>query len=329
MKKSVKFVLGTAGAVAGLAAVSGNLLYKYTVTGSGVSKLLPTIYKIDQKNIEKKNAKAGIQPPPKDEALIKRSDEWFDAAERLEVRTCNPIGEECFAQLVKNPSGSHNWVIAVHGYTSTPKGMAKYACWYYDEGFSVIFPHMRGHFGSGTDKITMGWYDRYDVIGWIYYILDIDPEAKIVLHGESMGAATVMMTVGEALPENVVCAVEDCGYTSVWDEFSTQIKASLKLPVFPFLYAADAVARIRSDFSFKEASAVKQLRNSKTPMLFIHGEADDFVPFEMVYENFNAFDGEKDILTIPGAAHAEAILIDPETYVAKVKEFVGRYICDD
>jgi fermentation-respiration switch protein FrsA (DUF1100 family) len=172
----------------------------------------------------------------------------------------------------------------------------------------------------------MGYLDKLDLVAWVNYTVELDPEAQIVLHGESMGAATVMMAVGEPLPDNVKCAIEDCGYTSVWDEFAHNIVDMFHLPVFPYLYASQVSIKRHIDLDFKKASCVESLKKSKTPMLFIHGEADTFVPFEMVYKNYEAFDGEKELLTIPEADHALSVNTDPVTYFNKVWEFVGKYI---
>lgn len=326
MKKSAKALLYAAGIGTAVTAAVAESLYYFALTGKGNRKVKPLMNKMGKQFEYSGNDPEADEILKNKKLFCEQVREWYAGVVKESVSTVNCLADDCYAKIVRQPEDSHLWLIAIHGFSSNVDSMAKYSMSYYEHGFNVLLPHMRGHEGSGSDKITMGWLDRYDIVAWIYYILELDPDAQIVLHGESMGAATVMMTVGEPLPDNVVCAVEDCGFTSLWDEYSTQITGLLKLPAFPFLYAADAITRVRSGFNFKEASCVKQLRNSKTPMLFIHGEADNFIPFEMVYENYNAFDGEKDILTIPGAGHAEAILIDHETYLKKLWEFVGKYV---
>jgi len=171
----------------------------------------------------------------------------------------------------------------------------------------------------------MGWHDRIDIIAWIDYLCREYNHPKIILHGISMGAATVMMATGEALPPNVVCAISDCGFTSVWDVYAYQTKNTLHLPAFPIVYAMETVTRLRSGFSIKEASSVEQVKKSKTPTLFIHGEADDFVPFWMLDKVYQAAACEKEKLAVPGAGHAEAPF-QPELYYGAVQNFIGRYL---
>lgn len=117
-------------------------------------------------------------------------------------------------------------------------------------------------------------------------------QSKIVLHGVSMGGATVMMTSGEALPPNVKAIVEDCGYTTAKDQLAYQLKRMYRLPIFPLLHITSLLTKLRAGYFFGEASALDQLQKSKTPMLFIHGDADLFVPTEMVYELFKNYPSE-------------------------------------
>lgn len=113
-----------------------------------------------------------------------------------------------------------------------------------------------------------------------------------------------MMTAGESTPDNVKAFVEDCGYTSVWDIFSSELQLRFGLPEFPILYTASGIARLRAGYSFTEASALAQVARCEKPMLFIHGTADDFIPYEMMDTLYNAKPGDnKAELTAEGAGH--------------------------
>ncbi|MDO5780784.1 MAG: alpha/beta hydrolase, partial [Clostridium sp.] len=227
---------------------------------------------------------------------------------------------------VKNQSSSNKWVITVHGYTSEGINMSSYAKKYYDNGYNVLIPDLRSHGLSEGDYIGMGWDDRLDIISWINYILNEDPNADIVLHGISMGAATVLMTSGEEIPSNVKVIIADCGYTSVWDEFAYQLDDLFSLPEFPILNVSSIVSKIRAGYFLGEASSIEQVKKSKTPILYIHGDQDDFVPYYMMEELYNATSSEKEMLTIKGAEHAKASEVDPETYWTTVNNFINKYI---
>ena len=230
------------------------------------------------------------------------------------------------AYKVLNQNDSNKWVITVHGYTSEGINMSSYAKNYYDIGYNVLIPDLRSHGLSEGDYIGMGWDDRLDIIDWINTILEYNPNAEIVLHGVSMGAATVSMVSGEDLPSNVKAIVADCGYTSVWDEFAYQLDDLFSLPEFPILNVSSLVAKVRAGYFLGEASTLKQVAKSKTPILFIHGDEDDFVPYYMMEELYNATSSEKEMLTIKNAGHAKASEVDPETYWTTVYNFTSKYI---
>ncbi len=244
------------------------------------------------------------------------TDEYITSSDKLKLHSYK----------VTNQNNSNKWVIAVHGYTSEGINMSTYAKHYYDNGYNVLIPDLRAHGLSEGNYIGMGWDDRLDIISWINYILNENPNAEIILHGVSMGAATVLMTSGEEIPSNVKAIVADCGYTSVWDEFAYQLDDLFSLPEFPILNVSSMVAKIRAGYFLGEASSLEQVKNSKTPILYIHGDKDDFVPYYMMEELYNATSSEKEMLTIKGAEHAKASEVDPETYWNTVNNFINKYM---
>ena len=227
---------------------------------------------------------------------------------------------------VINKKDSKIWVIAVHGYTDSAYFMVKAAKQFLNYGYNVLMPDLRAHGKSEGKYIGMGWLDRLDLIEWINYLIQKYGNIKIILYGISMGAATVMMTSGEKLPSNVRIIIEDCGYTSVWDEFAFVLKYIFKLPTFPTLYNANIMTKIRAGYSLKKASCIKQLKKSTTPTLFIHGDQDKFVPFYMLDKLYDAAKCKKEKLVIKGAGHAEAQEIDSQKYWHTVRKFIKRYI---
>ena len=219
----------------------------------------------------------------------------------------------------------HNWIISIHGYKDSHHFMLPYGAVFYQKGYNVLLPDNRAHGASEGDYIGMGWLDKKDISEWIQWVIDQDSEANIILHGISMGGATVMMTAGDNL-DHVVGYVEDCGYTSVWDIFACVMKRDYHLPAFPILHTCRLISRYRLGYDYVEASALTQIRKCDKPMFFIHGEKDDFVPTYMGHQLYEAFPGKKDIYIAKNAGHANAMDFDPETYFAKVFEFIDSNI---
>ena len=227
---------------------------------------------------------------------------------------------------VNNKKESKTWVIAVHGYTDSGYFMVNAAKKFLDYGYNVLIPDLRAHGKSEGKYIGMGWLDKDDIILWIDYLISTYGNIKIILYGISMGAATVMMTSGEKLPSNVRMVIEDCGYTSVWDEFSYELKYLFHMPTFPALYNANLITKIRAGYSLRKASCIKQIKKSSIPILFIHGDQDKFVPFYMLDKLYDAANCKKEKLVIKNAGHAEAQAVDPEKYWHTVRKFIKRYI---
>ena len=246
----------------------------------------------------------------------KYTDEYITSFDNLKLHSYKLLNE--------NPS--NKWAIVVHGYTSEGLKMSSYAKNFYNAGYNIIVPDLRAHGLSEGNYIGMGWDDRFDIISWINYVLNENSNSEIVLFGVSMGASTVAMTSGEELPSNIKAIIADCGYTSVWNEFSYQLDSLFSLPEFPVMNVSSLVSKIRAGYSLKEASAIEQVKKSKTPILYIHGDKDDFVPTYMVDELYNATTSPKEKLIIKGAGHALSSSVDPYNYWNTVFNFINKYI---
>lgn len=246
----------------------------------------------------------------------KYTDEYINSFDNLKLHSYK----------ILNETPSDKWAIIVHGYTCEGLQMSSYAENFYNAGFNIIVPDLRSHGLSEGNYIGMGWNDRLDILSWISYIIKENNNSKIVLLGVSMGAATVSMTSGEDLPSNVKAIIADCGYTCVFDQFAYQLKRLFSLPKFPIINASSLITKIKAGYSFKKASAIEQVKKSKTPMLYIHGDIDDFVPYYMMDELYNATNSEKEKLTIKGAEHAKAADVNPTLYWNNVFNFINKYI---
>ena len=223
----------------------------------------------------------------------------------------------------------HLYAICCHGYTGEPAEMAKWAHRFAKLGFTVLVPAQRAHELSEGRYVGMGWLERNDLLAWIHLIVESDPDARILLHGNSMGAATVMMAAGDPrLPRNVVSAIEDSGYASVRMQFIDSARSMFHLPKLLAAMCVDAaglVCKYRAGFDFSDASCVEQLKHTTIPMLFIHGAADTFVSprfLDMNYGACSSLDREK--LLVPDADHVMSSAVAPDVYWSKVEGFVKR-----
>lgn len=242
-----------------------------------------------------------------------------------EINITSHDGLNLWANEYINTSDEY-WLISVHGYQSNYTAMEDIVYEYYNRGYNVINPDLRAHGNSDGEYIGMGLNDSYDILAWCDYIIQKNPDAKIVLHGHSMGAATVMITAGsDDLPKNVFAVIEDCGYTDAYQMMTEQLRYRFNMPGFPIMNFSNVVATVRADYNLKDASPINALKNATVPILFIHGDADIFVLPYMHTELFDSYAGEKDSLIVEGAGHVASRNIEPEKYYSTVFNFIDTH----
>ena len=273
---------------------------------------------------------------------------WMDSLQQAgalrDYYLMSERGEELHALYVKAAQPTSKTAVIVHGYTDNAVRMLHIGYLYSRElGYNILLPDLHGHGHSAGAVVQMGGKDRLDVLEWTATADELFGNAvdslgqrhstgtQMVVHGISMGAATTMMVSGEVQhgvhqQPFVKCFVEDCGYTSAWDEFKGELKAQFGLPAFPLLHTASWLCSLEYGWSFQEASALEQVKKCTLPMLFIHGDADTFVPTWMVYPLYEAKPAPKELWIAPGTAHAQAYKDYPEEYTRRVKQFVDQYI---
>ncbi|WP_430787969.1 alpha/beta hydrolase [Virgibacillus flavescens] len=219
-------------------------------------------------------------------------------------------------------------VILAHGYLGNGLDMGLYGQYYYEElGYNILMPDARGHGQSEGDYIGFGWHDRLDYVKWVDLAVEkLGDENQIVLHGVSMGAATMLMASGEDLPDNVKAIVSDSAYSSVENLFGYQMDRMYHLPKFPFLTSTSILTDIKAGYSFKEASALKQVKKTDIPILYFHGEADTFVPTKMAYKLKENTPSPSEIMTIENAGHGEGFVVEKKAYVEKLDQFLNRFV---
>lgn len=230
------------------------------------------------------------------------------------------LGEPVFTK-------THKWVILLHGFTGTKREMYPFAYWYHLQGYNVLDPDLRCQGESDGDFIGMGYTDRQDIRLWINRILEIDPDAEIIIHGESMGAAAALMLTGmEDLPDQVKCVISDCAYTDAYTILKQKISDWFHVPGRPLADGVSWALKAAGGYNLKDASALEAVKKSRTPTLFIHGREDKMIPVDMCEELYQAASCEKEIMLVEGAGHAQSKDKDPVAYFNKVSEFVNRYI---
>lgn len=301
----------------GTSYIIGDYFLKFALTNSPDSFAVgssPNAETPEQDEYQLKNTKTR-------EEETKKGKEWAASIPIKGTHIKSKDGITLKGQYYKKEN-THNWTILIHGYKGKGKEMYSYAKAYEENGYNILIPDLRAHGKSEGYYIGMGILDKEDIEMWIEWIIQKDSEANIVLHGVSMGGATTMNVAGDN-PSHVVAYIEDCGYTSTYDIFKKELKELFSLPAFPVLDICSAVSALKAGYGFRKVTPLKQIAKAEQPVLFIHGDRDDFVPTSMVYEVYEAATCKKDLYVVPFAEHAQAKNADVDAYWNKVFSFLS------
>ena len=243
---------------------------------------------------------------------------WFKNSNYKEVYIKSFDKKKLHAYEIKNKLNT--WVIIVHGYTNNALEMLDVAYNFYKKGYSILLIDQRAHGKSDGVYSTHGFYERKDMLSWIDYI-NKKKKTKIILYGISMGGTVIMRTVGENLPDNVICAIEDCGFISNYDQFYNQLKYLKFLPK-PIISSFNIFSSIFFGFNIYKFKPEEILMNGKIPFMFIHGSSDKLVPPKNAYDAYQLYIGKKKLLIIDGAKHMKSSIQDSKKYYNEIFSFI-------
>lgn len=223
-------------------------------------------------------------------------------------------------------SGVKKAVICFHGYTG--EGLSNHiaiADYFLKKGYAMLMPDARAHGESEGEYIGFGCLDRKDALSWVNWLIGTcGDDVEIMLHGTSMGGATVLMASGLDLPCQVKGIVSDCGFTSPKEVFTHVLNHMYHLPAFPAIQGADLLNKRLAGYGMDECNAKYEVQKAKVPILFIHGSSDTFVPVSMCHEIYENCASPKRKLIVEGAAHAESYYKDMADYEKVLTEFAGE-----
>lgn len=258
--------------------------------------------------------------------IIAPRSEWVHSKELEQIYITARDGIKLHGWYLPCEKPTDKLVIIGHGYTSKGIDSAAHAYFFSRMGFDCLMPDHRAHGDSEGDYIGFGILDRYDCRSWIEYVKErFGEDKKILLHGTSMGATTVLMTA--ALPDisdSVKGVISDCAYTSPYDVFSHILKRDYHLPKFPIMNINSVICRKKAGYGFKDHSTLDAVKNIKCPVLFIHGAEDKFVPTSMTFQNYEACTAPKDLLIVENAGHGASYYENTEQYEEAERKFIDR-----
>lgn len=258
--------------------------------------------------------------------LIEERKGFVMAKEHRDVQMESFDGLKLHATYFPSENRENKLVICFHGYTG--EGLSNYvaiADYFLKRGYAMLMPDARAHGQSEGEYIGFGCLDRKDALGWIQWAVEeCGQDVRILLHGTSMGGATVLMASSLDLPGNVKGIISDCGFTSPKEVFTHVLKTMYHLPAFPAIPGAELLNRRLAGYGMDECNARREVQNATVPILFIHGDADTFVPCSMCHEIYENCSSPKEKLIVEGAGHAESYYKDMEAYENALTAFAEK-----
>ena len=253
-------------------------------------------------------------------------DVYITSFDGLKLHATYFPGMEDEAGRPADVSGVKKAVICFHGYTG--EGLSNHiaiADYFLKKGYAMLMPDARAHGESEGEYIGFGCLDRKDALSWVNWLIGkCGNDVAIMLHGTSMGGATVLMASGLDLPCQVKGIVSDCGFTSPKEVFTHVLNHMYHLPAFPAIQGADLINKRLAGYGMDECNAKYEVQKAKVPILFIHGSSDTFVPVSMCHEIYENCASPKRKLIVEGAAHAESYYKDMADYEKVLTEFAGE-----
>ncbi|MCP3738642.1 alpha/beta hydrolase [Rossellomorea sp. BNER] len=274
-----------------------------------------------------------IYMPKKDEEMILKREieanrfniDDYSALPKEEVWVPSPFGYNIKSVFVK-PYQHNKFVIFSHGVTENKNNSIKYMNLFIKKGFNAVLYDHRRHGESGGKTTSYGHFEKHDLKAVVDTLITREGEDVFFgIHGESMGAATLLLYAG-SLEDRADFYIADCPFSDFGEQLAYRMKAGIKMPAKWLLPLANASLKIRQGFTLKDISPISVIKNIKKPVLFIHSEKDDFILPSMTKELYEKKQGEKELFMAINGAHAQSYNENPEKYEEVIDGFLERFV---
>jgi len=244
----------------------------------------------------------------------------FNNLEKLEVYIDSKYGYKIHGFFFPN-NNSKKSIILCHGITWSLYGSVKYMDIFLKRGFSVFIYDHRNHGLSGGRDTSFGYYEKFDLKKCTDWLFDkLGKDILVGLHGESMGAGIALQNI--AIDARIIFCIDDCGYSDAQELFQHRLEKDYDIKKLPLVKLSSRISKMRVGWRFKDVSPITTLPKVKIPILFIHGEEDDYVPASMCKQMYSVKKGYKDIYIAANAGHAQAYISNKNEYEKRVDEFL-------
>lgn len=270
----------------------------------------------------KKKKEAEILKRDKEAGLINLAE--FNTLSKKDVFILSPFGYSLKAIIVE-PWETKKYMIFCHGVTESKMSSIKYMNLFIERGFNAIIYDQRRHGDSGGKSTSYGYYEKFDlkaVVDWLKQ--EKGPDVFLGIHGESMGAATILQYAG-MIEDGADFYIADCPYSDFSKQLAYRVREEVKLPAKLMIPLAELFLKIRDHYPLKTVSPISAIENIKKPVLFIHSKKDDYILPYMTEELYNRKQGPKQLFLAENGVHARSLIENREEYERVLDRFLSQY----
>ncbi|MBB6444775.1 alpha/beta hydrolase [Bacillus benzoevorans] len=267
-----------------------------------------------------------------DQVILKREKEAgrynpddFHHIPNRKVTIPSPFDYDLTIVLVE-PHSTNRYMIFSHGVTENKINSVKYMNLFLERGFNAVLYDHRRHGESGGKTTSYGYYEKFDLKTIVHWLKkEKEPDLLLGIHGESMGAATMLLYAG-MVEDGADFYIADCPFSDFSEQLSYLLKKDMKLPARPLIPVANIFLRIREKYSLRDISPISVIQQIKKPVLFIHSMEDDYILPQMSKDLYEKKTGPKKLFLAPKGGHAQSLNQNKELYVAAVDEFLTEFV---
>ena len=253
----------------------------------------------------------------------------YDNVWQKQQFTLNGLHGKLWCEQIINPAdnGQRRRVAVIcHGHTVNHINAIKYATIFYNMGFSIV-TYDQCYFGNSEGNFTtLGYYERHDLSTVLDYTRNtFGQDCVIALHGESMGAVTVLDVL--ALRSDIDLVIADCPFGTNFGYYCELYTHLTKLPPFPVVEMSKSLAKLKFGYKFDDCNPIDAVKQSNVPICFIHGKDDDLINCHHSVDMYNVCNNpQSELYLVDGARHACSHMVDNKAYADIVKNFVNKVL---
>jgi len=224
-------------------------------------------------------------------------------------------------------AGSSKTIIEVHGYRDnrlqTQVPAMDVAEQLVHDGYNFLMFDLRDSGLSQGSQTTIGVFEQRDVAGAVDYVKSLGRAGQhVALLGFSMGAATALIVAGQ--DPRVEAVIADSPFADLYPYLEDNLPVWSHLPAFPSTPLILGIEPAITGADPHQSDPIRWVPKIRAPILFIHGLADNSIPYNNSQQLRAAAANPADQLwLVPGADHIKSFKTDPRGYWAHVLPFLS------